>query len=79
MPMPDIQISIPPIALSVAAFSTAAIGMYVGSRYFSAVNERRPLPPGPKPSLFIGNLLDLPSHHAYDTFSEWARVYGASA
>jgi hypothetical protein len=79
MSMANIQLSVPPIGWSVAAFSATAIGMYVGSRYFSTVNERRSLPPGPKPSLFIGNLLDLPSHHASDTFSEWARAYGALA
>lgn len=35
------------------------------------------LPPGPKPLPFIGNVLQLPTEHIEDVFTEWANKYGA--
>ncbi|KAJ7249314.1 cytochrome P450 [Mycena rebaudengoi] len=34
------------------------------------------LPPGPKPLLFIGNLLDMPRKNVWETFSKWTESYG---
>jgi len=36
-----------------------------------------PLPPGPKPLPFIGNLLDLPLKNEATTYNAWANKYGA--
>lgn len=35
-----------------------------------------PFPPGPKPLPLLGNILDLPRKHEWETFTKWGRVYG---
>ncbi|KAF8523750.1 cytochrome P450 [Hysterangium stoloniferum] len=48
----------------------------------SGIKETHPyslglvLPPGPPGRFLIGNLYDLPSHHEWETYSEWANKYG---
>ncbi|KAF9219295.1 cytochrome P450 [Gyrodon lividus] len=37
---------------------------------------RHPLPPGPKPLPFIGNLCDIPLKDEATTYSEWAKKHG---
>ncbi|KAH8094866.1 cytochrome P450 98A3 [Cristinia sonorae] len=44
--------------------------------FASSRRIRRPLPPGPKPRLFIGNLLDLPKVTPWKTYQEWRQIYG---
>ncbi|KAF8523756.1 cytochrome P450 [Hysterangium stoloniferum] len=34
------------------------------------------LPPGPRGDFLIGNLRDVPSHHEWETYSEWHEKYG---
>lgn len=47
---------------------------------YIAVHRRLPMrplyPPGPAPSLIIGNLLDTPPTKAWLTYIEWGRTYG---
>jgi len=38
-----------------------------------------PLPPGPKPKTFIGNLCDAPQKREWETYTEWAEKYGESS
>ena len=38
--------------------------------------RRGRLPPGPKPRLVIGNLLDMPSYKPWKTFTEWKVRWG---
>ena len=35
-----------------------------------------PLPPGPKPLPFLGNLLDIPKTNLSPKIAEWGRIYG---
>ncbi|TCD66360.1 hypothetical protein EIP91_001466 [Steccherinum ochraceum] len=34
-------------------------------------------PPGPKPLPFIGNILDMPSSHPWETYREWRKTYSS--
>lgn len=40
------------------------------------LRTRSPLPPGPRPLPFIGNLLDLPLKNEAATYNAWASKYG---
>lgn len=35
-----------------------------------------PFPPGPKPVPFLGNILDIPRKHEWETFTKWGHEYG---
>ncbi|KAJ7644019.1 cytochrome P450 [Roridomyces roridus] len=37
---------------------------------------RLPYPPGPRPRFLIGNLLDMPAHLPWLTYTEWGKQYG---
>ena len=39
-------------------------------------STRPPLPPGPKPLPFIGNMMDMPNDKIWETYIRWAEVYG---
>jgi hypothetical protein len=36
-----------------------------------------PLPPGPKGYPLVGNVLDMPEHHEWETYAKWGEQYGA--
>ncbi|KAJ7061161.1 cytochrome P450 [Mycena amicta] len=38
--------------------------------------QSRALPPGPPRQPFIGNLRQMPTHHAAEVFHDWAKTYG---
>ncbi|OCH93180.1 cytochrome P450 [Obba rivulosa] len=38
--------------------------------------RRFPLPPGPSPLPFIGNVRDIPPSHEWITYAKWAKTYG---
>ena len=39
---------------------------------------RLPLPPGPPPIPFLGNVIQMPKEREWITFAEWGRKYGTS-
>ncbi|KAH9837060.1 cytochrome P450 [Rhodofomes roseus] len=54
----------------VVAAALAAFGLYVRRR------RQPPLPPGPTPRWWSGNLHQLPSSHPWKTYAEWGHLYG---
>ncbi|KAF7350381.1 Cytochrome P450 [Mycena venus] len=44
--------------------------------YYVWQRKRLPLPPGPSPRLFIGNLHQIPTNHPWLTYAEWSKKYG---
>jgi len=42
----------------------------------SNMTARKPYPPGPKPTLLVGNLLDVPANAPWRRFAEYTREYG---
>lgn len=40
-----------------------------------ASRRRRRLPPGPKPSLIVGNLLQIPINRPWERYHEWLNAY----
>lgn len=59
---------------------TAAIFVVLGIQYFTRdpnYNPKNlPLPPGPKPLPFIGNVLDMPQDKPWLKFKEMSQKYG---
>ncbi|KDQ07018.1 hypothetical protein BOTBODRAFT_39161 [Botryobasidium botryosum FD-172 SS1] len=56
------------VALSIATFYRR--------RSYAANPRRLPLPPGPKPELFIGNVRQMPRKQRWLKFAEWKKTYG---
>lgn len=68
-----------PSASDVALASTAIGAVYFAYRALTKGKSPAHLPPGPKPAVFIGNVLQMPTSKQPETFREWAAVYGAFA
>ena len=52
-----------------------AAGCFVLAR-LARRKSNLPLPPGPKPLPFVGNILDVPKTSGWKTFSEWSQKWG---
>ena len=60
---------------SVASFLALVLILAVAVR-FNGRRSRMRLPPGPRGLPLIGNALDMPSSHPWETFSEWGKKWG---
>lgn len=69
--MPDFLLSVGAALLVVVASLGAAYALSL-----SSAQKQRHLPPGPKPSLFLGNLLDVPKELPWIVYRDWGRLYG---
>ena len=52
--------------------------LFVAIWYFKtrSKSSRNPLPPGPKPIPFIGNIYDIPRVASWRVFQDWGKKYG---
>nr|QPI70542.1 cytochrome P450 CYP98 [Anthoceros agrestis] len=58
-----------------AVLALIAVAVAAGFLFYRARWSRYKLPPGPKPRLFVGNLLDVTAVR-FKCFEQWAKVYG---
>ena len=65
-----------PLKLGTVVASLAALGYIVVKGVYKG-NRSRVHPPGPPQDLLIGNLRQHPKNKFGDTYSEWAKRYGA--
>lgn len=69
-----ITIAAPTMAFSVLLF---LFGIVAAVLIFSRSSRSKlSLPPGPKPWPLIGNVLDMPSLHAWHKYREWCNTHG---
>jgi hypothetical protein len=54
----------------------AAAGLVYVALVRQVARHSLPLPPGPKPRLVIGNLLDIPQEKEWLTYNDWHERYG---
>ena len=64
-----------PSLLAVVDFAGILLLLWI-VKTFIGRRKLGPLPPGPKPLPFIGNVLDMPVHNPWERFSEWGQRYG---
>jgi cytochrome P450 len=50
--------------------------VYTLKRLLSAKSHAQPLPPGPPGLPVINNMFDWPSVNEWETFTQWAQLYG---
>lgn len=60
-------------AIAVSAVASVVLILLL-HRQFTA--SKLPLPPGPKPRFFSGNVHQLPSSMAWLTYASWSKLYG---
>ncbi|KZV68637.1 cytochrome P450 [Peniophora sp. CONT] len=61
------------LAVPLLGLSLAILASY--SYYCTSYSNKR-YPPGPRGLPFVGNIFDMPRHHEWETFSQWALRYG---
>ncbi|PCH38732.1 cytochrome P450 [Wolfiporia cocos MD-104 SS10] len=63
-------------AYALAPLAAAALFCYLASKLLNSSRRSHSLPPGPKRLPLLGNIRQIPLHHQYITFAEWANRYG---
>ncbi len=64
--------AVPPVVhlLGAALVLSLAVSVYTNK------SRKLPLPPGPRPLPFVGNLFNVPKERAFLGYSKWASDYG---
>lgn len=57
--------------------SMIVLGCVIFYRRASRSRNGHPLPPGPKPFPFVGNIFDIDSEQPWLTYGAWRKKYGA--
>lgn len=60
--------------LQTLAFSLAFLTL--ASWYFTRIRRRKRCPPGPQPLPILGNMFEIPTENAWETYAQWKEEYG---
>ncbi|KAJ7664491.1 cytochrome P450 [Mycena polygramma] len=60
-----------------AAAYIVGVGLILYSLYSRRNRSRLPLPPGPKKLPLLGNVLDIPATHTWETYMAWSKEYNS--
>lgn len=63
--------------LDIFATVLAVITIYV-IRFYLSKTKQLPLPPGPTPRFWYGNVHQLPKIRPWETYAKWSEIYGLS-